>query len=268
VGWRFPVMLKAPWCLKGEVTYSTKGICHTILYNCMEEWTLGRTPISCLPHTIPHGLQQNGRFEDRASHPGATRHRGPSQGPPRHHIHVQKRPQRHAGGARCSRIDPRVVITHKGEDGTSSTRRPTKFSNRHLAAAFSAASYDVFSDLEDEGRSAKDMTSREKAERLTSQVQKHLGRVFQSYSMSDPKLSCGLRNVLVWDNSAPSQASLRGAIRSDNFTSSTLEHVIFGVSRMSRREIAWLHQSLSQEEDWGEIRVRFPELQDMIDDGN
>jgi hypothetical protein len=165
-------------------------------------------------------------------------------------------------------IDPRVVITHKGEDGTSSTRRPTKFSNRHLAAAFSAASYDVFSDLEDEGRSAKDMTSREKAERLTSQVQKHLGRVFQSYSMSDPKLSCGLRNVLVWDNSAPSQASLRGAIRSDNFTSSTLEHVIFGVSRMSRREIAWLHQSLSQEEDWGEIRVRFPELQDMIDDGH
>lgn len=165
-------------------------------------------------------------------------------------------------------IDPRVVVTYKGEDGTLSTRRRAKFSHRHLAGAFATASSNVFWDLEEEGRSDKHMPSREKAERLTSHVQDQLGQVFRRHSMSNPDSAWATRNVLVWDDSAPSQAPPRRTVRSDNFSSPTLEHVIFVVSRLSQREIAWLHQSLSDDFGREEVQVKFPELQEMIDDGN
>jgi hypothetical protein len=163
-------------------------------------------------------------------------------------------------------IDPRVVITYKGEDGTLSTRRPAKFSYRYLAKALSAASYDVIAHIEEQGLSQTDMSSREKVQRLTSQVQENLGHVFCRFSMSDPNTPWGLRNVLVWDDSAPSQARLRRTIRSDSFKGPYLDHVVFAVSRMSQREIAWIHRSLSEDEEWGDVQVRFGELQEMIDD--
>ncbi|GFZ45209.1 hypothetical protein JCM24511_02935 [Saitozyma sp. JCM 24511] len=156
-------------------------------------------------------------------------------------------------------VDPRVIITHKGEDGTlSTTRRRTKFSDRHLAYALAGASYYVFADLEERGLTQRDISSREKAELLTSELQDHLGKVFRDRSMNRG-------NVLVWDDSEPSQTRIRWPVRGDALTQPDFDHLVIGVSRMSQREIASMYQHLSSGHGWGDVQVNFPELQEMID---